>query len=77
MKALGYVFYLIAILLCLSILGQLGKFISDFLSLFKIFSSELDGLQRGQIIGSVIFWILLIVAIYYLFKYASKYVKNK
>ena len=70
MKALVY-FLFDSVLLYLSILGQLGKFI-NFLSLFKIFSSELDGLQRGQIIGSVIFWILLIVAIYYLFKYASK-----
>lgn len=76
-KALGYIFYGIAILLSLLMVGRLGKFLEDFVSLFKIFSLEINGFQRGQIIGSVFFWILLVVAIYYLFKYGNKFIKNK
>lgn len=76
-KALGYIFYGIAVLLCLSIVGRLGKFLGDIVSLFKIFSSDINGLQRGQIIGSIVFWIFLIVAIYSLFKYGNKFIKNK
>jgi len=76
-KALGYIFYGIAILLSLSVGSSLGEFLGDFIRLTKIFSTDINGLQRGQIIGSIIFWILLIVAIYYLFKYGRKYVRNK
>ncbi len=75
MKFLGYILYGFGILLIISIIGRLGKFISDIIRVFKIFSLDITGLERGQIIGSFIFWILLIIVIYYLFKFGNKYTR--
>lgn len=76
MKVLGYIFYGIAVLLILSIVGKLGKFIGDIINIGKVFSSNIDGIQRGQIIGALVVWILIIVAIYFLFKYGNKYTRK-
>lgn len=77
MKVIGYLFYGIAIILCLSIFARLGKFIGAIISLFGIFSPELTGMQRGQIIGGAVFWIVLILIIYILFKYGNKFTSKK
>lgn len=76
-KIFGVILYLIGLLLIFAFVGQLPKFLAVFFSFFKIFSSELDGLQRGNIIGAMIYWILHFAIIYFSFKYGNKLFKKK
>ncbi len=76
-KIFGVILYIIGALFILAFVGQIPKFLNAVLNLFKIFSSELDGLQLGNIIGSIIYWIIHIAIIYFAFKYGKKLFKKK
>ena len=76
-KIFGVILYIIASLFIIAFVVQLPKFLGAVISLFKIFSSELDGLQRGNIIGTIIYWIIHFAIIYFSFKYGNKLFKRK
>tara|TARA_R100001369_G_scaffold55222_1_gene82065 strand:- start:844 stop:1092 length:249 start_codon:yes stop_codon:yes gene_type:complete len=76
-KIFGIILYIIGSLFILAFVGQLPKFLAAIINLFKIFSSELDGLQRGNIIGTIIYWIIHFAIIYFAFKYGSRFFKKK
>ena len=76
-KVLGVFLYVVAIVLTLAFIGQFDKFLAIIISLFKIFSTELNGYQRGLILGSFFYWIIHFTIIYFAFKYGSKFFNNK
>ena len=76
-KILGFFLYLAAIVLTLAFIGQFDKFLAIIISLLKIFSTELDGYQKGVILGSFFYWIIHFAIIYFAFKYGSKFFNKK
>ncbi len=76
-KTLGYIYYALGVILILSVFMRITKYIGDFIRLFKIFSPELNGFQRGEIIGSAIGRLLILGLIYFLFKWGNKNVTSK
>ena len=76
-KIFGIILYIIGLLFIIAFVSQLTKFITAVFSLFKIFSSELDGLQRGNIIGTIIYWVVHFAIIFFSFKYGKKLFKKK
>jgi hypothetical protein len=76
-KPLGYILIAIAILLTLALIGQLTEFLRALFGIFKIFSGKVDGFQRGQAIGSLIYWVLHIMLTVYLFKVGGRWIKNR
>ena len=75
-KIFGIILYIIGVLFIIAFVGQLPKFLTAVFGLFKIFSSELDGLQRGNIIGTIIYWIVHFAIIFFSFKYGKKLFKK-
>ena len=76
-KTLGYIFYIIGTLLVLSVFMGIVEYIGAFINLSKIFSSEINGFQRGEIFGSAVGRILILVLIYFMFKWGRKNVTSK
>lgn len=76
-KIFGVILYIIGFLFIIAFVGQLPKFLTTIFSLFKIFSGELDGLQRGNIIGSIIYWIFHCAIIFFSFKYGNRLFKKR
>ncbi len=76
-KILGYIFYAIGIILILSVFMRITEYIGVFLNLSKLFSSDLEGFGRGEIIGDAIGRLLIVVLIYFLFKWGKKNVSSK
>jgi len=76
-KFFGIVLYVIGVLFIIAFIGQIPKFLDAFLNLFKMFSSEINGLERGSIIGQLIYCIIHIAIIYFAFKYGKRIFKKK
>lgn len=76
-KIFGVILYIIGLLFIIAFVGQLPKFLTAIFGLFKIFSSELDGFKRGNIIGSIIYWILHCTIIFFSFKYGNRLFKKR
>ena len=76
-KFFGVLLYAVAIILIFAFFGQLTKFLTTIFSLSNIFSGELDGGQRGYILGQVSYWVIHFAIIYFAFKYGSKIFNKK
>ncbi len=63
-KTLGYIFYAIGIILILSVFMRITEYIGVFLNLSKLFSSDIEGFGRGEIIGNAIGRILILTLFY-------------
>lgn len=76
-KILGSVFIVLAILLILTIVGQLTKVIAAIAGMIKIFTGSLDSHQTGEVVGVIIYWVAHFAATFALWKFGIKWIKNK
>ena len=75
-KILGYLFIVVAIILTLTIVGQLPKLIGAIIGIFKIFMSALDSYQVGNAIGTTIYWSIHIALTITLWIYGRRWIRN-
>jgi hypothetical protein len=75
-KILGYIFILLAILLTLALVGQLQKFLGALIGVIKIFGSQMDGNQVGQILGTFVYWIIHISLTVFLWTIGRRWIKS-
>lgn len=72
-KVFGYIFIVLAVLLVIALLGLLKSFAVDVISFFAIFTGRLDAYQIGVVMGSLLYWVMHISAIFLLWKYGRRW----
>lgn len=72
-KIFAVLFILLAAMLSLSLLFQLGKLLCSFLNMF---GPKADGFTIGTFFGTVIAYVIFISIIVLLIKYARKWLSN-
>lgn len=75
-KILGYIFIVVAIILTLAIVGQLPKLTGAIIGVFKIFTGALDSYQVGNVIGTIIYWLIHITLTITLWIYGRRWIRN-
>lgn len=75
-KILGYIFILLAILLIIAFIGQITKAFAAIVGFFVIFTGRLSVDDVGYAIGHFVYWVIHILAIFFLVKYARRWLVN-
>ncbi len=55
-KIFGMIFLFAAILLTLALIGQIPALFKSFSDLIRLFSGETGSYEKGEIVGSAIYW---------------------
>lgn len=76
-KILAYIFILLAMLLIIAFIGQINKAFSAIVGFFIIFTGRLSATAAGEATGHFIYWCVHILAIFFLIKYARKWLSKK
>ena len=75
-KILGYIFIILAILLCIVIIGQISTFINTIIGVFSIFTGKLNAGEIGNAMGHLFYWAIYITLIVIFWKYGRKWTKK-
>ena len=75
-KVFATIFFILAVLLSLGVIGQLPEFIKVISGFIFIFTGKLNAEQIGFNIGQLVFWVIYLFVTYLFWKIAFQYSKN-
>jgi hypothetical protein len=76
-RILGYIFIVFAIILTITILGQIPELIRTIIGVSEVFTGTQDSYQIGKVIGSTLYWIIHIALTIALWMYGKRWIKLK
>ncbi len=76
-KIIGYAFIILSIILTITMVGLLPKFIGTIFGIFKIFIGDLDSYQIGNVIGTTIYWTVHIALTIVFWINGRRWIKKK
>ncbi len=76
-KIFGYIFIALAVLLAMTIVGQLPSLFGAIIGFFRIFTGSLETGQIGYVLGKLFYWIAHIAITIALWTFGRKWTKAR